>query len=175
MSIVKSVKAPHSINIRKIILTAWRCNHHQYTIEGHWQSSKFQTVKKIFGRWWWSYHHKYLQTIVAIHKVEIGSSIELEAGHRHNTCKVHKTRHIENGNTHTHSSSLSYQNNSMKYIFKRQNKLNWLNLNKNPWKYCQLRHLGRKKNMCVYCHMLKKSRVGQSALFFFFNYRQNWK
>jgi len=28
--------------------------------------------------------------------------------------------------------------------------------------------LGQKKNMCVYCHMLKKSRVGRSALNFFF-------
>jgi hypothetical protein len=29
--------------------------------------------------------------------------------------------------------------------------------------------------MCVYCHMSKKSRVGRSALIFFFNYRQNRK
>ena len=27
--------------------------------------------------------------------------------------------------------------------------------------------LGQRKNMCVYRHMLKKSRVGQSALIFF--------
>ena len=33
-----------------------------------------------------------------------------------------------------------------------------------------------KKNMCVYCHMSKKSRVGRSGLiFFFFYYRQNRK
>ena len=36
-------------------------------------------------------------------------------------------------------------------------------------------HLGKKKNMCVYCHMSKKSRVGRSALIFFFYYRQNRK
>ena len=33
----------------------------------------------------------------------------------------------------------------------------------------------KKKYMCVYCHMSKKSRVGRSALIFFFNYWQNWK
>jgi hypothetical protein len=34
----------------------------------------------------------------------------------------------------------------------------------------------RKKYMCVYCHMSKKSRVGLSGLiFFFFYYRQNRK
>ena len=33
----------------------------------------------------------------------------------------------------------------------------------------------KKKYMCVYCHMSKKSRVGRSALNFFFNYRQNQK
>ena len=40
----------------------------------------------------------------------------------------------------------------------------------------------KKKSMCVYCHMSKKSRVGRSALiiiffffFFFYNYRQNRK
>jgi hypothetical protein len=33
-----------------------------------------------------------------------------------------------------------------------------------------------KKNMCVYCHMSKKSRVGRSGLIIFFiNYRQNRK
>ena len=33
-----------------------------------------------------------------------------------------------------------------------------------------------KKDMCVYCHMSKKSRVGRSGLiFFFFYYRQNRK
>ena len=33
----------------------------------------------------------------------------------------------------------------------------------------------KKKKMCVYCHMSKKSRVGQSGLFYFFYYRQNRK
>ena len=33
----------------------------------------------------------------------------------------------------------------------------------------------KKKYMCVYCHMSKKSRVGRSALIFFFFYRQNQK
>jgi hypothetical protein len=37
--------------------------------------------------------------------------------------------------------------------------------------------LDQKKYMCVFGHMSKKSRVGRSALnfFFFFNYRQNRK
>ena len=33
----------------------------------------------------------------------------------------------------------------------------------------------KKKYMCVYCHMSKKSRVGRSGLIFFFYYRQNRK
>ena len=35
----------------------------------------------------------------------------------------------------------------------------------------------KKKNMCVYCHMSKKYRVGRLGLifFFFFYYRQNRK
>ena len=33
----------------------------------------------------------------------------------------------------------------------------------------------KKKNMCVYCHMSKKSRVGRSTLIYFFFYRQNRK
>ena len=35
-------------------------------------------------------------------------------------------------------------------------------------------HKAKKKYMCVYCHMSKKSRVGRSAIIFF-NYRQNRK
>ena len=35
---------------------------------------------------------------------------------------------------------------------------------------CIYRYIwGQKKNMCVYCHMLKKIRVGRSEIFFFFN------
>jgi hypothetical protein len=30
-------------------------------------------------------------------------------------------------------------------------------------------HEAKKKNMCVYCHLLKKNRVGRSDLSFFFN------
>jgi hypothetical protein len=33
---------------------------------------------------------------------------------------------------------------------------------------CSLGRSGQKKIMCVYCHMLKKSRVGRSGLLFFF-------
>jgi hypothetical protein len=36
-------------------------------------------------------------------------------------------------------------------------------------------HKAKKKYMCVYCHMSKKSRVGRSGLIFFFYYRQNQK
>ena len=31
-----------------------------------------------------------------------------------------------------------------------------------------LNSLGQKKNMCVYCHMLKKIRVGRSEIIFFY-------
>ena len=37
-----------------------------------------------------------------------------------------------------------------------------------------LKSIVPKKNICVYCHMSKKSRVGRSAIIFF-NYRQNRK
>ena len=33
----------------------------------------------------------------------------------------------------------------------------------------------KKKYMCVFCHMSKKSRVGRLGLSFFFYYRQNRK
>ena len=35
--------------------------------------------------------------------------------------------------------------------------------------------LGQKKDMCVYCHMSKKSRVGRSGLIFFFIIGKNRK
>ena len=35
-------------------------------------------------------------------------------------------------------------------------------------KHCNMNESsGQKKNMCVYCHMLKKIRVGQSEILFF--------
>ena len=34
--------------------------------------------------------------------------------------------------------------------------------------------LGQKKNMCVYCHMLKKIRDGRSDFFFFLIIFYNW-
>ena len=41
-----------------------------------------------------------------------------------------------------------------------------------PVKYFYLREVwykAKKKNMCVYCHMLKKTRLGGLDIFFFFN------